>query len=186
MVNPNVVGAIQVNGITAPDVLRVKLGDMDVLDDDVFGIVGHAKSLATEDTSTTDTNNGLVRGNRQAFQTSVIIGAFRRWIVTAPVGTVRLDGVLARAAAGVGVRNTALAVSTSVLAADEVELLVYEDHTGSVITQPGLQFSDATGGRWACISTTCSAAGESKSGALDAFSTGISAQESRCGKKITE
>ena len=176
MVNPNVVGAIQVNGITAPDVLRVKLGDMDVLDDDVFGIVGHAKSLATEDTSTTDTNNGLVRGNRQAFQTSVIISAFRRWIVTAPVRTVCLDGVLAGAAAGIGVRDTALAVSAGVLAADEVELFVYEDHPGSVITQPGLQLRDATGGCRTGISTTCSATGKSKSITLDAFGTGISAE----------
>jgi hypothetical protein len=36
-VDPDHVGTIDGDGITTPDVVRVQLGDLDVLDDDVVG-----------------------------------------------------------------------------------------------------------------------------------------------------
>jgi hypothetical protein len=36
-VDPDHVGAVDGDGITAPDVVGVQLGDLDVLDDDVVG-----------------------------------------------------------------------------------------------------------------------------------------------------
>lgn len=37
MINPNKIGVIKGNGITSPDVLRVKVGDLNVLDNDILG-----------------------------------------------------------------------------------------------------------------------------------------------------
>lgn len=116
VVNPDLVGAIQTDSITTPDVLRVELRDVDVLDDDILSTAGQAQTLAANDTGAANTDNGLVRSNCQALETGFVVGASGRRVVTAPV-EVGLDSVLAGAAAGVGVGDTALAVVTGVLGA---------------------------------------------------------------------
>lgn len=186
VVNPDLVGAIQGDSITTPDVLWVELCDVDVLDDDVLGTAGQTQALAAKDTSATNTNDGLVRSNSQALETSIVIGASGCWVVAAPVGAVSLDGILAGAATAVGIRDAALAVVAGVFSAEEVELFFNKDHPGSVVAQPALQFSNVTGGGRACITTTGGATSKAKSGALDTFSTGVGTQKSRRGKKGTE
>ena len=186
VVNPDLVGAIQGDSITTPDVLRVELRNVNVLDDDILHAAGQTQTLAAKDTSTTNTDDGLVRSNRQALETGFVVGASGRWVVTAPVGTASLDGILAGAATAVGVWDAAVAILAGVLT-EEVELLVNKDHTGSVVAQPALQFGNVTGGRRARITTTGGTTGKTKCGALDTFSSiGVGAQKSRRGKKRTE
>lgn len=186
MVDPDLVGAIQGDSITTPDVLRVELRDVDVLDDDILDTASQTQTLAAKDTSATNTDDGLVRSNRQALETGFVVGASGRWVVTAPVGTASLDGILAGAATAVGVWDAAVAILAGVLT-EEVELLVNKDHTGSVVAQPALQFGNVTGGRRARITTTGGTTGKTKCGALDTFSSiGVGAQKSRRGKKRTE
>ena len=47
MINPDVVGITEGQGIAAPHVLGVQVGDLEVLDDDV-GDRGQAETLACE------------------------------------------------------------------------------------------------------------------------------------------
>lgn len=49
VVDPNQVGAVDRDPVTAPDVLGVDLGDVDVLDDDVADAADHAQALAVDD-----------------------------------------------------------------------------------------------------------------------------------------
>lgn len=50
VVDPDEVGAVQSDGITTPDVLRVQVGDPNVLDDDVRSTALDVKTLALDDT----------------------------------------------------------------------------------------------------------------------------------------
>ena len=50
VVNPDHVGAVDGDGITTPDVLRVDLGSTDVLDDDVLNAASHTETLALHNT----------------------------------------------------------------------------------------------------------------------------------------
>ena len=50
VVNPDHVGAVDGDGITTPDVLRVDLSNADVLDDDVLDAASHAETLALHNT----------------------------------------------------------------------------------------------------------------------------------------
>lgn len=60
MVDPDHVGARDGDGITAPHVLGVDLGEVDVLDDDVLDAVGHVHALALDDTGGALADQGLV------------------------------------------------------------------------------------------------------------------------------
>lgn len=81
MVNPDHVAAGEGDGVTSPDVLGVEFlqrsmsvpvaffsiayvgvayGDVDVLDNDVGHAVGDSETLSTDDTGTTDSDNGPV------------------------------------------------------------------------------------------------------------------------------
>lgn len=186
VVNPDLVGAIQGDSITTPDVLRVELRNVNVLDDDILNTAGQTQTLAAKDTSATNTDDGLVRSNCQALETGVVVSASRRRVVAAPVRTVSLDGILAGAATAVGVRDATVAILAGVLA-EEVKLLVNKDHTGSVVAQPALQFGNVTRSRRARITPTGSTTGKTECGTLDTFSSiGVGAQKSRRGKKRTE
>lgn len=49
LTNPDLVGSGNCDGVTTPDVLRVQVGDVDVLNDHVLCSVGDTETLATED-----------------------------------------------------------------------------------------------------------------------------------------
>lgn len=49
MVNPHLVAAVQGDRITAPDVLRVELSNVDVLDDDTAGAICDPETGALDD-----------------------------------------------------------------------------------------------------------------------------------------
>lgn len=186
MVNPDVVGTIQSDSIAAPDVLGVEFGDMDVLNDDVVCAASETQSLATKHTRTTDTDNGFVGGDLQALEAGVIVGALGGWIVTTPVGSMGLDGILAGAAAAVGVRDAALVISAGILAANKVTFLVDQDYSRGVVREPGLQLGQIAwrGGRG--VTTTGGTTSKAESSADDPLGLGRSTQEGSCCQQRTK
>lgn len=73
VVDPDQISAGQGDGITTPDVLGVQLGDADVLDDDVLHAVGEVETLALDDSGGPITEDGLVGGDVDGVQTSVVV-----------------------------------------------------------------------------------------------------------------
>lgn len=150
MVDPDLVAAVEGDTIASPDVLRVELGDVNVLDDDVLGAVD-AQTLTTDDTGITNTNNGLVGAYFKAVQAGVVVRAGCGLVTITPADAV-FNGILARLTAGVGVGNAALAVSA--LITKEAELLVNENDTGLVIGEPLRELCCVRRGGRRCITTT--------------------------------
>ena len=60
VVDPDHVRAGKSNGIAAPDVLRVELGDVNVLDNHILDAVGQPDALALDDTFRTRADDRLV------------------------------------------------------------------------------------------------------------------------------
>lgn len=137
VINPDVVGTIESNGITTPDELRVQLSDVNVLNDNIAN-TGQTETLTTNNTLTANTDNRLVRPNINTLNASLVVRTSGSRVAATPVGVI--DGILASAAAGVGLGDTALAVGALALCAEVVELLVDEDGTRSAVGQPLGQF----------------------------------------------
>lgn len=183
MVDPDLISPIQADRITTPDVLRIQLGDMHVLDDNVLGPVGQTKPLASKNASTSNPDDGLVRSNRQALDPGLVVRALGLGIRPAPIRTASVDGILARLAARIRLGNAAFAVGASVLRPDEIELLVDEDHTRRVIAQPGFQFRQILGCSRTGITSTGGATSKAKCCALYACCSSVCAEQSRCDEK---
>lgn len=73
MINPNHVGVIKGDGITTPDVSVVDVRDLNVLDDNVGCTADKAETLALDYTSASLTNDGLVGGNGNTKNTSLVV-----------------------------------------------------------------------------------------------------------------
>lgn len=58
--DPDEVRLVEGDGVATPDVLWVKLGDVNVLNDDVLCSVGNAETFAADDTLVANTDEGLV------------------------------------------------------------------------------------------------------------------------------
>jgi hypothetical protein len=97
VINPNVVCSSQSNRVTTPDVLRVELGDVNVLDNHILDTVGQPDALALDDTFRPRADNRLVGGDLDGVKTSLIVGdrggGSIGLVVSAPV--VLVDGGLA-------------------------------------------------------------------------------------------
>lgn len=72
MINPHHVTAIKSDGITAPYILGVQLGDCDVLNDDVAS-ASNAQTTTFEDTRRTRADQGLVRSDDDGIEAGFII-----------------------------------------------------------------------------------------------------------------
>lgn len=159
MVYPDEVGAGEGDGVAAPDVLGVEVGDVDVLDNDIFGAVRDAEALALNHTRGPDADDGLVAADIDAGDTSLVVGhgdggcARASVAVRAPARLV--DGVLA-AVAGAGVGGGAAAsLGHAAFGADEVVLLVEDDDAGRGVGEPGLELGDVGGVLGGCAAATC-------------------------------
>lgn len=73
MVDPDHVGVVQGDGITSPDVVRVKVGNVDVLDDNVGGSRHDPETLALDDTGRALTDQRLVGLDRNTQETGVVV-----------------------------------------------------------------------------------------------------------------
>lgn len=98
MINPDQISVIQRNSITAPDVLRVKIGDVNILDNNILRTPSNVKTLALDDTLTINTNKRLIRLDNNRIKSSLVVLNGRLGsvglIIIAPV--VLVDGKLAR------------------------------------------------------------------------------------------
>lgn len=90
VINPDLIGAIERDSITTPDVLGVEVGNVDVLDDDVLGTTTHSQTLALDAGLVTHAENGLVRGNINRSPSSLVPRLTRSRLAT----TVVLDNLL--------------------------------------------------------------------------------------------
>lgn len=101
VVNPDEVSAIQSNSIATPDVLGIQLRNVDILDDNVACTIANTQTLAANNTRAANTNNGLVGGYINTLDGSLIISTGEGRVITAPIGGVKINGILAGAATGV-------------------------------------------------------------------------------------
>ena len=127
VVDPDHVDVVEGDGVAAPDVLRVELGDVDVLDDDVVDAADEAEPLALDDALVADADDGLVGADVDAQLGRVVVGHRHlgcvRLVVVAPV--VLVDARLAPRGRAVG---RAPFLRRGALGAGEVERLLQVDH----------------------------------------------------------
>ena len=151
--------AVDGDGITTPDELRVDLGETDVLDDDVLDAVGHADTLSFDNTLVALTDKRLVGANSDTNNTSLIIsdaGDLGRGLLVVVAPSVLVDGNLACGASAPG---TATSRGDLTLTASEVEGLGEDNGAGLVITEVANELSVGLGvdrGGAATTSYTCS------------------------------
>ncbi|KFY13018.1 hypothetical protein V492_03540 [Pseudogymnoascus sp. VKM F-4246] len=128
VVDPDEIGARERDGVAAPDVLRVEVRDVDVLDNHILGSIRHAESLPLNHTRRSDPDDGLIAPDIDAGDPGLVVRhgdggrAGAGVAVRAPARLV--DGVLA-AVAGAGVGGGAAAgFGHAAFGADEVVFLV--------------------------------------------------------------
>lgn len=117
MVDPDKVGAGKLNRITSPNVFRVQVGDLDVLDDDVGNTIGHPQALALDDALIAHAKDGFVRRDIDRGPRCHVPGGSLRRRVSAVV----LDDPLAAIA---GTPGRADVARLGALRLGEVKLLV--------------------------------------------------------------
>jgi hypothetical protein len=101
MIDPDIVCPIQGDGITAPNVFRVDIGDLNVLEDDILSPVHNSQALAFDDALRAIADDCLIRTNSDTESSSSIISDARdrrciRFVVLAPL--VLVDSSLASSA----------------------------------------------------------------------------------------
>lgn len=74
VVDPDLVGAYERDRVTSPNVLRVEIRDVDVLDNHICGAVCEAQTHTTEDAGTADTNNALVAADGEGYGSGFVVG----------------------------------------------------------------------------------------------------------------
>ena len=135
VVDPDHIGAVNGDGITTPDVLRVDLSETNVLDNDVLDVASHADTLALDDTLGALSDQRLVGLDSDAEHTSLIVGDAADLgsiglVVVAP--SVLVNGDLA---SGAGTPWAATGGGSLTLSASEVKGLGEDDNTGRRVTE---------------------------------------------------
>ena len=101
MIDPSIGGAVEGDSITAPNVLRVQVSDLEVLKDHVVGTSGDSEAFAQDNTVSANTENGLIARHHEGVLGRFIVGHLGfRCSFGAPV--VRVDGKLTRRRSPVG------------------------------------------------------------------------------------
>lgn len=96
VVQPDQVAAGHLECITTPDVLRVQLRNVNILEDDVRHVVDEAESLTPDDALVSNADNGLVGLDVDGVRGGNVIGHRDGGVAgTAPVGSV--EGILSTA-----------------------------------------------------------------------------------------
>ncbi|RDW78851.1 uncharacterized protein DSM5745_05703 [Aspergillus mulundensis] len=134
VVDPDPVAVVEGEEVSSPHVLRVCIGEVDVLDDDVAGAAADAQALAADDAGAADTDDTLVAADVERRLAGVVIGAADPSPVVAGVDNPGLAGAGA-ASAGRCALAAALA-GCRALGADEAPFAVDENDTGGVVGDP--------------------------------------------------
>lgn len=162
MVNPNKIRAVDLDSITTPNVLRVQLGDVDVLNDDVLSTLD-VKTLALDNTIGTDTHDRLIRVDDNGVESSLIVGNVDLGgvglVVVAPV--ILVDSLLTT---GTGAPRSTALLGCGSLGSGEVEFLVEEDNAGGAVTEHRDQLVGGLGVGSLSVASACDLRGESLGG----------------------
>jgi len=163
VVDPDQVRTGKGDSITTPDVLRVQIRDVDILNYHILCSICNPQSLAFDHSAAPNPNDALIAADIDGRDAGLVVGdgdgvgAGSGIAIRAPVRAV--DGVLA-AVSGAGVRGGAAAcLGHCALGADEVEFLVEDDDAGSGVGEPGLQLGDVGGILGSRRAATCCAFG---------------------------
>ena len=73
VVDPDLVRAVEGDRIAAPDIMRIQVGDVDVLDDDVADAGDDAEALAHHHAAAAFADDGFVGGHGDAEDGSVVV-----------------------------------------------------------------------------------------------------------------
>lgn len=162
VVDPDHVGLVKGDGISTPDVLRVDVGDLDVLEDNVADAV-HAKTLANN-LGVVLANDGLVAGDSDTEDTGVVVldrgrGSVRL-VVGAPV--VLVDSKLASRSSAPGSTTGGGGGS---LGSGEVVGSREDDDTGRAVAQVAHELVGGRGVHSSGRATTGNSLSETLSGA---------------------
>lgn len=153
MVDPDVVSVVEGNGITTPDVLRVKLSDVNILDDDVLG-TNDSETLTADDSLGANADQGLVGANLDTQNTGLVIldvdlGGVGL-VVATPV--VLIDGSLAL---GSGSPGSTTSLASGTLGADKVDGAVEVDNSGGGVAEVGDELSGGLGVDGSSVTSSC-------------------------------
>lgn len=164
VVDPDEIGVVDGDSITTPDVLRVQVGNVNILDNNVLGTADHADTLALDDALAANTDEGLVGSDVDAEQTGLVVldrdlGGVGL-VVVAPV--VLVDGGLA---ARGGSPGRAASLGGGALGSGEVKGAVEHDDAGTAVTEVGDELGRGLGIDGSCAATSGDALGEALGGA---------------------
>lgn len=140
LTDPDQVGAVDSDGISTPDVLWVQLGDVDVLDDDVFCALCDVETLPTEDALVAHTDDGLVGADGETCNAGLVVGDLdgrrARAGVTIGAPACMVDGVLATISGALVRCRPAAVFGGGAFSTLEVEFLVEDNAAGGAVGQP--------------------------------------------------
>ena len=134
VVDPDPVAVVQGEEISSPDILRVCVGEVDVLNNDIADAAAKAQALAADDACTADTDNTLVAANVDRRRAGVVIGTAYPGAVIAGVSNPDLAG--ARPALVGSCPGAAALRGCCALSANKAPFTVDENDTGSVVGDP--------------------------------------------------
>ena len=60
VINPDVVGTIQSEGIAAPNEFRIQIGEVDILDDDILNVIHQSKAFASKNSIASFTDDRFI------------------------------------------------------------------------------------------------------------------------------
>lgn len=166
VVDPDQIGVVQGDGVAAPDVLRVEVRDVHVLDDDVLGAADHADALALDDALVADPDERFVGLDGDAKDTGLVVLDVHlgRVGLLGVAPAVLVDGSLA---AGPSAPGSAAALGSSALGSGEVEGPVKHDDAGLRVAEVGDQLSSGRRVHGAGVATSRDALSKALSGTSD-------------------
>lgn len=137
VIDPQVVGSVDVYGIAAPYKPRIQISDVNVLHNHVVDIVNETQARAPEDALVANTKDGLVGPDIDAHR----LGPRRSVLAS---GFEDVNGPLSFLSA---VRRTPIvradrAVLAVPVTSDEVVFLIEKNRPWCVVREPGMQFVD--------------------------------------------
>jgi hypothetical protein len=166
VIDPNQICPGQLDGIAAPNVLRVEIRNVEVLKNDVLRAADDPEAFASDHAFGANAYNGLVRFDVDRLRTSNIIRDFDGGIArAAPVRAV--ESVLPFGSAGVTVRSTTV-LGGGALGVEEIVLFVQQDDARIVVGQPRYQLVDVRRSCGRSIAASSNSASETGSRAYDA------------------
>jgi hypothetical protein len=144
MVNPNKIGVIEGNSIAAPDLLRVKVRDMNVLDNNILNTLCDIKALALDNPLASYADETLVRSYENGIQCSIVILDTDLGRVRLIVGTpvILIDGKLTGRSCTIG--STASGAGRA-FSSSKVKGSVQDNNSGRRVAEIGHELGSCRG-----------------------------------------